>query len=86
MVKYINNPPDALSLTTSARSFGNYDLAGALAGRSHLDGRRKEVSNPVQSSTDIDLVLIVVSLQREMFDVNSRYAVRSKQTFKLIDA
>lgn len=31
MVSYINNPPDALSLMTSARSFGNYDLASALA-------------------------------------------------------
>lgn len=27
----ISNPPDAVSLMTSARSFGNYDLAGALA-------------------------------------------------------
>lgn len=27
----ISNPPDALSLMTSARSFGNYDLAAALA-------------------------------------------------------
>ncbi len=31
MVRYVNNPPDARSLMTSARSFGNYDLAGALA-------------------------------------------------------
>lgn len=31
MVRYIENPPDAHSLMTSARSFGNYDLAGALA-------------------------------------------------------
>ena len=31
MVRYIENPPDARSLMTSARSFGNYDLAGALA-------------------------------------------------------
>ena len=31
MVRYIENPPDACSLMTSARSFGNYDLAGALA-------------------------------------------------------
>ena len=31
MVRYIDNPPDARSLMTSARSFGNYDLAGALA-------------------------------------------------------
>ena len=30
MVEYINNPPDALSLMTSAGTFGNYDLAGAL--------------------------------------------------------
>ncbi len=27
----ISNPPDAASLMTTARSFGNYDLAGALA-------------------------------------------------------
>ena len=31
MVKYVDNPPEALSLMTSARSFGNYDLAGALS-------------------------------------------------------
>jgi hypothetical protein len=31
MVVYVDNPPDAVSLMTSARSFGNYDLAGALA-------------------------------------------------------
>lgn len=31
MVRYVANPPDARSLMTSARSFGNYDLAGALA-------------------------------------------------------
>lgn len=31
MVEFISNPPDASSLMTSARSFGNYDLAGALA-------------------------------------------------------
>ena len=31
MVSYVSNPPDALSLMTSARSFGNYDLASALA-------------------------------------------------------
>ncbi len=31
MVRFIENPPDARSLMTSARSFGNYDLAGALA-------------------------------------------------------
>ena len=31
MVRYVENPPDARSLMTSARSFGNYDLAGALA-------------------------------------------------------
>ncbi len=31
MVSYKENPPDAKSLMTSARSFGNYDLAGALA-------------------------------------------------------
>ena len=30
-LKTINNPPDAASLMMSARSFGNYDLAGALA-------------------------------------------------------
>ena len=30
-MKTIINPPDATSLMTSARSFGNYDLAGALA-------------------------------------------------------
>ena len=30
-MRYIDNPPDARSLMTSARSFGNYDLAGALA-------------------------------------------------------
>lgn len=31
MVRYVQNPPDARALMTSARSFGNYDLAGALA-------------------------------------------------------
>jgi len=31
MVSYIENPPDATALMTSARSFGNYDLAGAIA-------------------------------------------------------
>ncbi|MEL7476730.1 MAG: ATP-binding protein [Cyanobacteria bacterium J06555_12] len=30
-LKKISNPPDAASLMMSARSFGNYDLAGALA-------------------------------------------------------
>lgn len=30
-MKYVKNPPDALALMMSARSFGNYDLAGALA-------------------------------------------------------
>ncbi|MBO6696998.1 MAG: ATP-binding protein [Maricaulis sp.] len=30
-MKFINNPPDAASLMMSARSFGNYDLAAALA-------------------------------------------------------
>lgn len=30
-MKYINNAPDAGALMVSARSFGNYDLAGALA-------------------------------------------------------
>lgn len=30
-MEYIENPPDAESLMVSARSFGNYDLAGALA-------------------------------------------------------
>ena len=30
-MKFIPNPPDATSLMTSARSFGNYDLPGALA-------------------------------------------------------
>lgn len=30
-VKYLSNPPDAASLMTSARSFGNYDLSSALA-------------------------------------------------------
>jgi hypothetical protein len=30
-VKYETNPPDATSLMMSARSFGNYDLPGALA-------------------------------------------------------
>ncbi|KAA0678173.1 ATP-binding protein [Azospirillum brasilense] len=30
-MKYVSNPPDAAALMTSARSFGNYDLAGALA-------------------------------------------------------
>ena len=30
-MKYIKNPPDAASLMMSARSFGNYDLAGAIA-------------------------------------------------------
>ena len=31
MPGYIKNPPDAKALMVSARSFGNYDLAGALA-------------------------------------------------------
>lgn len=31
MVNYTSNPPDAAALMTSARSFGNYDLAGAIA-------------------------------------------------------
>jgi hypothetical protein len=31
MVSYKENPPDARPLMNSARSFGNYDLAGALA-------------------------------------------------------
>lgn len=31
MAKYVNNPPDATALMTSARSFGNYDLAAAIA-------------------------------------------------------
>lgn len=30
-MKYVNNPPEAASLLTSARSFGKYDLAGALS-------------------------------------------------------
>jgi hypothetical protein len=30
-MRFVENPPDAASLMTSARSFGNYDLAGALA-------------------------------------------------------
>ena len=30
-MKFYNNPPDASALMTSARSFGNYDLASALA-------------------------------------------------------
>lgn len=30
-MEYLNNPPDASSLMMSARSFGNYDLASALA-------------------------------------------------------
>ena len=30
-LKYVRNPPDASSLMTSARSFGNYDLSSALA-------------------------------------------------------
>jgi hypothetical protein len=30
-MKFIQNPPDASSLMTSARSFGNYDLPGAIA-------------------------------------------------------
>ena len=30
-MKYLRNPPDASSLMTSARSFGNYDLSSALA-------------------------------------------------------
>lgn len=30
-MEYISNPPDASSLMMSARSFGNYDLAGAIA-------------------------------------------------------
>jgi len=30
-LKYLSNPPDAASLMTSARSFGNYDLSSALA-------------------------------------------------------
>ena len=31
MTEYLANPPDAAALMTSARSFGNYDLAGAIA-------------------------------------------------------
>ena len=31
MEHYVANPPDAGALMTSARSFGNYDLAGAIA-------------------------------------------------------
>ena len=31
MARYVENPPDPQSLMASARSFGNYDLAGALA-------------------------------------------------------
>ena len=31
MTRRVNNPPDAKALMTSARSFGNYDLARALA-------------------------------------------------------
>lgn len=31
MTRFIENPPDASALMTSARSFGNYDLSGALA-------------------------------------------------------
>ena len=31
MAEYVSNPPDAAALMTSARSFGNYDLAGAIA-------------------------------------------------------
>ena len=31
MTEYVSNPPDAAALMTSARSFGNYDLAGAIA-------------------------------------------------------
>ena len=31
MTNFISNPPDASALMTSARSFGNYDLAGAIA-------------------------------------------------------
>src|SRR5437763_643227 len=31
MTVYVQNPPDAASLMMSARSFGNYDLAAALA-------------------------------------------------------
>lgn len=30
-VKFVKNPPDAAALMTSARSFGNYDLPGAIA-------------------------------------------------------
>ncbi|MGZ2411120.1 histidine kinase/DNA gyrase B/HSP90-like ATPase [Sphingomonas sp. F9_3S_D5_B_2] len=30
-MRYVQNPPDACALMTSARSFGNYDLASALA-------------------------------------------------------
>jgi len=30
-LKFLKNPPDAASLMTSARSFGNYDLSSALA-------------------------------------------------------
>ena len=31
MVRFVSNPPNAAALMTSARSFGNYDLASALA-------------------------------------------------------
>ena len=30
-MRYLTNPPDASSLMTSARSFGNYDLSSAIA-------------------------------------------------------
>ena len=33
MPKFVSNPPDASALMASARSFGNYDLAGAIADR-----------------------------------------------------
>lgn len=31
ILKFVSNPPEAAALMTSARSFGNYDLAGAIA-------------------------------------------------------
>ena len=46
MVRYIENPPDARSLMTSARSFGNYDLAAALADL--IDNSLKAKSQSVQ--------------------------------------
>lgn len=45
---FVANPPDAASLMTSARSFGNYDVPGGLADLIHdsIRARAKRVNLP----------------------------------------